>query len=175
MLAPAALSLAVLVGAPQSLPTYAWGEQEWTYGRGPLSRHYFQYGKNYPSSHELFYGDDVGSFHYLIYGNRVGSAHYWRYGRAAGSAYFWRYGRTAGSEYYWRYGRGCLSETGWRYGARCTGAEALVLKTACIAAVIDISPCQGVRTRLDEWLAGVGGVSGPPPSETVDQMRRPFD
>lgn len=166
------LALAVLAAAPQTPPTYAWGDREWSHGRGPLSRHYFEYGRHYPSSHELSYGEDVGSFYYLIYGNQVGSSYFWRYGRAEGSVYFWRFGRTAGSRYYWRYGRGCLSQFGWRNGAACTGGEALVLQILCIAQAIDIDPCRAINARLDERLSRdsltfVPGAS----AETVARMR----
>ncbi|MBA4804888.1 MAG: hypothetical protein H2038_09585 [Brevundimonas sp.] len=171
----AALAAAVLATAPQDRPGHAWGEQEWTYGRGPTSRHYFEYGDRYPSGHELAYGRGAGSFYYLIFGDQIGSAYFWRYGRTEGSAYFWRYGRTGGSADFWRYGRGCLSETGWREGAACTGAEVLVLQTACIAQVVDIAPCRAINARLDEWLANAGTISSRPPADVVAEMRRPLD
>ena len=168
----AALASAVLAAAPQTSPGYAWGEREWEYGRGPLSRHYFEYGDRYPSRHELFNGNRTGSFYYLIFGAEAGSSYFWRYGNTAGSAYFWRYGRSAGSEHHWRYGRGCLSEQGWRGGSDCTAAEVLVLQTACIAEVVDIPPCRSLNAHLDEWLASAGSLSSRPPAEVVAAMRR---
>lgn len=167
-----ALAAAMLAAAPQVSPGYVWGEREWEYGRGPLSRHYLEYGNGYPSRRELLYGNRAGSFYYLIFGREVGSSYFWRYGNTAGSAYFWRYGRTPGSRHHWRYGRGCLSEQGWRDGGACTGAEVLVLQTACIAEVIDIPPCRAVNAHLDEWLASAGSLSSRPPAEVVADMRR---
>ena len=156
----AAIALILAASPQQASP---WGQYQWDNGTGFLSRYYFENRTGFPSGYMLANSTRAGSFYYLLNGT------------GPGSAYFWRFGRTAGSEHYWRYGRGCLSETGWRYGARCTGAEALILKTACIAAVIDISPCQAIRTRLDEWLAGTGSISSTRPSDVVAEMRQPFD
>lgn len=170
----AALAVALFAGL-QTAPGHAWGEREWEYGRGPLSRHYFESGEGYPSGHELSYGNRTGSFYYLIFGDQSGSAYFWRYGTLPGSAYFWRYGRAAGSEHHWRYGSGCLSESGWRDGASCTGPEVVVLQTVCIARAVDIAPCHAVNGRLEAWLANAGGLGTRPPADAVAEMRRALD
>lgn len=176
MLAPALLAVALFTVPVQD--AVAWGQYEWDYGAGSLSRHGFENGTEFPSGYWLEHATQIGSLYQLMFATGPGSSYFWNNGVQRGSAYFWRHGREAGSRYHWQNGRGCLSDFGWRNGASCSIDEVLVFQTLCIAQAIDVDPCRTIGARVDDWLSR-GNAStfrtGGSPSEVIARMREAVD
>jgi hypothetical protein len=157
-LAAALLAAEAAAQVPARAPI-PFGQNEWFYGTGPLSRHNFNQGYGPGSRYALTRSSEAGSLYFLMRGTTAGSAYFWSKGTEPGSAYFWQKGTTVGSRYYWENGDGCLSRYGWLRGATCEPEAVALVLVVCAAGALDGEPCTAILGVLGADGASRGIVA----------------